>query len=285
MLPTLRSSRYLTTLAALVFGLALSLALISFSPTIASAQEGQTYPVSGKVTAKTADTFTMLVNNNNVTFRITATTQFTQGGKPATFGAMQVGMQISAQVAFEGNSKLYVARTVTLPTPPPPPTCYTSGLMTAKVAGKNADSFTVYWLNGEAGKVPFQVNSDTKFYQNGKPASFADLKVGQLINFVVKSCGDGKYQALTVALPNQPVPASCNTSTATVKVVSKTADSFYVALSNGITSQSPLLVNGDTKFFHNDKPASFADLKAGQTISVTVKSCGDARYYAMKVIF
>jgi hypothetical protein len=76
--------------------------------------------------------------------------------------------------------------------------------MSGKVAGKTADSFTVIWTNGALSNIPFAVNSATKFFLNGKPATFADLKAGQYIQFIVKSCGDGKYTATMVYLTSAP---------------------------------------------------------------------------------
>ncbi len=150
-------------------------------------------------------------NNVSATFVVTANTKFMQAGKPTNFAALQVGMQITAEIVYEGKgSQYYTAAYVSLPAPtPPPPTCsneHTSGMMSGKVTGKNADSFTITWANGEASKVPFAVNSATKFFLNGKAVSFADMKAGQYIQFNVKSCGDGKYTAVMVYLTSPTNP-------------------------------------------------------------------------------
>lgn len=208
MLNKLRHLNRLSVLAALVFALVLSLALTSLSPATASAATAPvTHQVSGKVTAKGASNFTLLMGGNvSATFPVTADTKYFQSGKPSSFAALAVGMQISAEVRYDGG-QYYIATYVSLPTPPPPATCSNpaiSGLMVGKVAAKASDSFTVIWTNGAVSNIPFVVNSATKFFLNGKAASFADMKAGQYIQFIVKSCGDGKYTAATVYLASAP---------------------------------------------------------------------------------
>lgn len=270
-------------LATLVLGLALAFTLTSLSPATASAATAPvTHQVSGKVTAKASGNFTLLMSNNvSATFAVTPNTKYFQGGKPASFAAMEVGMQISAEVTYDSKvSPYYIATYVSLPTPPPP--CYTSGQLSGKVTALTATSFTVASTNG--GTTTFLVSGDTKFYLDGKASSFASLKVGMSIQFTVKSCGDGKYTAVTVNMTTPPPPPACYTSgTLSGKVTGKTADTFSIIWANGEASKVTFAVNSATKFYLNGKPATFADLKAGQYIQFIVKSCGDGKYTAVTV--
>lgn len=293
MMSTLRVSwsKRFFVLASLVCTLVFSLAFTSFNAATASAAEPPTATVSGKVTAKGSDSFTLqFANNSIVSFKVNSATQFTQNGKAATFGDLKVGMLVEAVVTSQGKGYPYLALKVSLPasTQNTCSTSYTSGLLTGTVTAKTSNSFSVMWSNGEVSKVPFVVNSATQFIQDGHPASFADLKVGQHIQFQVRSCGDGVYYALKVLLPASSqntcsTPYTSGIMTATV--AGKSEHSFTVTWSNGETGKVPFVVNSATQFFHGSQLASFADLKVGQHIQFQVRSCGDGYYYALKVYF
>jgi hypothetical protein len=268
-----------------------SLGFTSFNPTTASAAEATGYPVSGKVTAKGSDNFTLLFSNNtSVTFKINSATQFTQNGKSATFGDLKVGMLINATVISQGSGKPYLALKVTLPASDQN-SCskeYTSGVLDATVTAKTANSFSVKWTNGGTSTIPFLVNSATQFIQDGHPASFADLKVGQHIQFQLGSCGDGKYYALKVWLPTASQSTCSNPYTSgmlSATVASKSEHSFTVTWSNGETSKTPFMVNSATQFIHGNQSVGFNDLHVGQHIYFQVRTCGDGSYYAFKVYF
>jgi hypothetical protein len=270
-----------------------SLGFTSFEATTASAAEPATgYPVSGKVTAKGSDNFTLLFTSTNtsVTFKVNSSTQFMQDGKAVTFGELKVGMLVNALVISQGQGRPYLALKVTLPAASPT-TCehpYTSGLLEATVAAKTADSFSVKWSNGQVSTVPFRVTGATQFIQDGHSVSFADLKVGQHIQFQLSSCGDGKYYAVKVILPTANPPACANPYTSgmlSATVAGKSEHSFTVTWSNGETSKTPFMVNSATQFFHGGQPASFNDLHTGQHIQFQLKTCGDGAYTVVKVYF
>jgi hypothetical protein len=273
-------------MAAVMFGLFLSLLFSSFAPTSVSAATSTepAHTVTGKVSALTNASFTLkfATSNTPATFKVTSDSQFFRDGKPAKFSDMQVGMEISALVQYNPQVKMYVAMRVTLP---PAPKCneYTSGLLTGKVYAKNNDSFMVVWQNGEVSKTPFMVTPNTQFFSNDKPASFADLKVGQTINFIVRTCGDGKYTALKVNILAAPKCDEYTSGLLTAKVYVKNNDSFVVIWQNGEVSKTPIMVTSATQFTRDGKPASFADLKVGQTINFVVQTCGDGKYTAVKV--
>ncbi len=273
-----------------IFGLMVAMILNTLSPEAAQAAEiANNSQIKGKVTAITADGFSLLMDGNRqYTFQVTADTQFSQADKPAKFSDLKVGMLIGLLVKYNPTDHKYMATRVYLPkAEPTPPTCYTSALMSATVVEKLADRFTVKWTNGETSKVPFLVNSQTKFIQDGKPASYADLKAGQNIQFVVRACKDGGYTATEVHLPKaEPTPATCYTSSAMyASVLEKLAGRFTVKWTNGQTGNVAFVVNSNTKFFHEGHSASYADLKAGQNIRFVVRACKGGEYTATEVYF
>lgn len=293
MLNTLRSSwsKRFFVWASLALVMVFSLGFTSFEATTASAAEAAGYPVSGKVTAKGSDSFTMLfTNNTSVTFKVNSTTQFTQSGKSATFGDLKVGMVVNATVISQGSGKPYLALKVTLPTSEQN-TCskeYTSGVLEGTVSAKTANSFSVKWTNGDTSTIPFLVNSATQFIQDGHPASFAHLKVGQHLQFQLKSCGDGKYYAWKVWLPASSQNTCANPYTSgmlSATVAGKSEHSFTVTWPSGETSKTPFVVNSATQFIHGNQSASFNDLHVGQHIYFQVRTCGDGTYAAFKVYF
>jgi len=294
MLHTLRSNwpKRFFVLASLVAMMVFSLGFTGFEATTASAAETTGYPVSGKVTAKGTVNFTLLLTNTSTSlnFKVNSSTQFTQDGKAATFSNLTVGMLVNALVISQGQGKPYLALKVTLPASSHT-TCehpYTSGLLDGTVTAKNADSFSIKWSNGRVSTVPFIVTSVTQFSQDGHAASFADLKVGQHIQFQVSSCGDGKYYAAKVLLPASS-PTTCEhpytSGMLSATVASKSEHSFTVIWSNGEVSKISFVVNSATQFFHGSQISNFNDLHLGQHIQFQVSSCGDGNYIVLKVYF
>ncbi len=183
----------------------LLLSLTCLAPAQASAAEPTEYTVTGKVLAKGQDNFTLKRPNSTTpaTLRVNAQTQYYQGTKPVSFSAMQVGMEISVVIRWQAQGNFYLALRVYLPAAPDQGGCarpYVSSPLSAQVAAKTPNSFTVTWSNNETSKISFLVTSATKFSYKGEPASFASMYVGEQIRFVVQSCGDGKYYVREVNL-------------------------------------------------------------------------------------
>jgi len=287
MLNKLRPSHTLPLLTALLLGLVLSLVFTSLSPTTdtIAATNTNPFPTAGKVTAKGQDNFTLLIPPTySVTFKVTSATKFIRDGKPSYFSELQVGMQISMVTQSDSTGKQYYAVQVTLP--PTPVTCYTSVAMTAKVATKTANGFTVNWGNGIVSNT-FLVSAETKFYQDDKLVAFEQMQVGQMVTFYTRNCSDGKLTTLSVVLPATPKPTptpapTCNTSVEmTGKVDSKTANSFSIAWGNGIVSK--YAVNADTKFYQNNLPATFSQMQIGKYVSFYSRNCTGGNFTALSV--
>ncbi len=177
--------------------------------------------------------------------------------------ALMFGLMLSFAISMLGTETASAAS----------PTSYqtTSG----QVSAKGSNTFAV-----KAGTktLTFKVTPATQFIQNGKPVTFANLKVGMLIGLLYNKGNEGKYEALRVYLPTVQRPEYNVTGV----VTAKGEHDFTLKMGDRLAT---FKVTPATQFKRGDQAASFADLKVGMSVAVVVTLSAEGNAYeAVRVL-
>jgi hypothetical protein len=185
-------------------------------------------------------------NRPPVMFHVTPDTQITKNGEPARFGDLEVGDHAKAALVDTPNG--LVALSIRAEDEP-------GIVLRGRIVQLNPDAQVVALkLGGEDGEVVrIQVTGRTRLVKNGRPAEFADLRIGDVAAAGVVRMDDG-----LVALW-----LSAHTPVLTVAgvIADVNYERHWFALSVGDTDRVvEFLINENTSFLKNGRPARFTDI-------------------------
>jgi ribosomal 50S subunit-recycling heat shock protein len=202
-----------------------------------------------------------------VTAKITADTRVTVNGKPAKPADLKAGDKATVTLTSNGASALAItAGTKVGDSEKPrekPEGRPEARAFAGKIVAVDAATRTVTLASkGEGGReLQVKLTADAKVVIDGKPAKLDDLKKGALASFTIVAAKDG-----------QPREASAVTVTGpTFTGVVKQTDATTITVGNEKTDRVFKLAPGG-KVMLGAKEGKFADVKAGDRVSVTLAS-------------
>lgn len=263
-------------------------ALASYSGTIKNLQAGQI----------------VVVDKNGATtqFTVNDDTTYTLDGKAAKFADLKTGQAVSimAERTDDGQlAKMVAANSETsqetrenpAPTPRPLPASYVPedefAASSLKFAGNiskvGKDKLTAASKDGQS--MTFTVNDQTAISLDGKAAKLSDLKIPYVVSVTYQKDGETLVASVVAArssnvsaifVPARDLSAVINRRDADDATaifsgtISKIGDAKFAAKSNE-GKEHTFAVNDETTYSLDGRKAKFADLKTGQTVTVTFK--------------
>jgi len=222
---------------------------VKYDPTtlLASRIEAQLNLVKmvGFVSAMDTSTVTVMPKNGgaNVILKVDSTTLFTRNGKPATLADIQLGDLVQAKynpvtlLAARISAQVYLVKL--------------SGIISAL----GTSTVTVKPKHGGA-DVVLQVDSTTLIKRNGKPATLAELQLGDKV--------EAKYNIITLLATKISARPNLFEIKGLISAIDTGAGTLTVTPKKG--AKVVLKVDSTTLIKRNGAPATLGDLQVGDRV-------------------
>jgi RNA polymerase sigma factor (sigma-70 family) len=223
--------------------------------------------VTGVVKAADASSVTLAGGEGaDKVFKTNAETQVTLNGKPAKTTDLKVGDKATVILTSNGATALSVLAGAKRGEPEKPgekPVRPEARAFAGKIASVDAATRTLLLASkGEGGReLPVKLTADAKITIDGKAAKLDDLKKGMLASFTIAAAKDGQPREATAVTVTGP----------TFNGVVKQIDASTITVGNEKVDRVFKLAPGGKVMF-GEKEGKFADVKAGDRVTVTLAS-------------